>query len=551
MSSTLDYQDKQNSEAAQISLEAALASCKSTREKIYAYTLDPNVEDNLHEKIEGWIGFLIIINLFALVVERIPSIFEPNAALFHVFDVFSVIVFTIEYLLRLYLAPEDHEFKNKKIPHASYFLSPFALIDFCAVAPFYFQAFIPIDLRVLRFLRLLRMLKLFRVLIPAYKEFQELNANRTFRQKMHALVFPSPYGGALSGMFENVIVWWVVISVIAVIFESVESIHYIFNAQFIIVDSIAVGLFSIEYFLKLYSCVEDPQYKDWMTGRIKHSLKFSSIVDFLAIVPFFLELFLHHQFDLRFLRIFRLMRLLKLSKQNNSTEVLKRVFTRETPILAASLFVMMLMVVLAASLVYLIEHDAQPDKYENIPSSIYWAVITLSSVGYGDLTPVTTVGRLMTIFMAMIGVGIFAIPSALLAASFSDELLKDKINLSAKFYQRLKSGLPVNEKDHYVISEAAKINLSGEQIKGIIDEVCYNFKVEEDLIKQPLAEIASNPDHALEHFVKTLSRIRQLGIMLQYGPKEINEQLTHLLSPGEAQLWREIQGSNSFLKSAN
>jgi hypothetical protein len=245
------------------------------------------------------------------------------------------------------------------------------------------------------------------------------------------------------------------------------------------------------------------------------------------------------------------MRLLKLSKQNNSTEVLKRVFTRETPILAASLFVMLLMVVLAASLVYLIEHDSQPDKYENIPSSIYWAVITLSSVGYGDLTPITAVGRLMTIFMAMIGVGIFAIPSGLLAASFSDELLKDKINLSAKFYQRLKSGLPVNEKDHYVISEAAKINLSGEQIKGIIDEVCYNFKVEEDLIKQPLAEIASNPDHALEHFVKTLSRIRQLGILLQYGPKEINDQLTQLLSPGEAQLWREIQGSNSFLKSAN
>jgi len=243
------------------------------------------------------------------------------------------------------------------------------------------------------------------------------------------------------------------------------------------------------------------------------------------------------------------MRLLKITKQNNSTAVLKRVFTRETPILAASLFIMMLMVVLAASLAFLMEHDSQPDKYENIPSSIYWAVITLSSVGYGDLTPLTTVGRVMTILMAVIGVGIFAIPSALLASSFADELYADKNNLSIALYQRLKMGFPINLKDEFVLNEGKRLNLSPEQLKGIIDKVQYEFKMTEDLVPQPLLEIADNTDQALEHYVKKLSRIRQLGILIQHEPAETMQKLTNLLTPSEAELWKLIQGTPQFLKT--
>lgn len=549
MSSALNSSSLQTTSSTPLPLADALDRCQTVRQKIYTFLLDPDVEGNKHQQVDGWISLLIILNLFALVVERIPAIFQAHEQLFHVFDVFSVIVFTIEYLTRLYLAPEDKEFKNKWSARGAYVFSPFAVIDFLAVAPFYFQAFLPIDLRVLRFLRLLRMLKLFRVLIPAYHEFMALNAKRTFRQKMYSIVFPSEYGGAIHDMFESLIAWWVVISVIAVVFESVESIHYVLSTQFLIIDSIAVGLFTVEYFLKLYTCVEDPVFKKWFSGRVKHSLKFSSIIDLLAIAPFFLELFLHHLFDLRFLRVFRLMRLLKITKQNNSTAVLKRVFTRETPILAAALFVMMLMVVLAASLAYLMEHDSQPDKYENIPSAIYWAVVTLSSVGYGDLTPVTPIGRIMTILMAVIGVGIFAIPSALLASSFSDELHSDKNNLGIALYNRLKQGLPIDLKNEFVISEGKRLNLSPEQLKGVIDKVTYEFNMSENLVPQPLREIANNTDQALEHYVKKLSRIRQLGILIQHQPAETMQKLTELLSPSEAELWKQIQGSPQFLKT--
>ena len=99
----------------------------------------------------------------------------------------------------------SEEFKKRKYARGSYVVSPFALIDLIAILPFFLQAFIPVDLRALRFLRLLRILKLFRILIPAVKEFAELNRGRTFRQKIHALVFPSEYGGKLHNFFDNLL----------------------------------------------------------------------------------------------------------------------------------------------------------------------------------------------------------------------------------------------------------------------------------------------------------------------------------------------------------
>jgi voltage-gated potassium channel len=147
----------------------------------------------------------------------VPGIYEPNRGLFHFFDIVSIGIFTIEYLLRLYLAPEDAEFKDRKNARLAYVRSPFAIIDFLAVAPFYLQAFLPVDLRVLRALRLLRILKLFRIVVPAYQEFAIKNQGRTFRQKIHALVFESEYGGKLQEFFHTFIAVWVLISVMAVI----------------------------------------------------------------------------------------------------------------------------------------------------------------------------------------------------------------------------------------------------------------------------------------------------------------------------------------------
>ncbi|MEY3766833.1 MAG: hypothetical protein RJB64_1810 [Pseudomonadota bacterium] len=512
------------------------------RKWLYSWLLDPNIPGNKQKQFDKWLGILIVANLFSLVFEQVPAIFEPNKQLFHYFDVFSVIVFTIEYALRFYLAPEDEEFKKKRNARLGFVTSPFAIIDLLAIAPFYLQAFLPVDLRVLRALRLLRILKLFRILIPAYQEFVRANQGRTFRQRIHALVFPSPYGGALHDLFDTFIAVWVLLSVTSVILESVDSIHYILNLQFVVLDSIAVAIFTLEYCMRIYSCVEDPKYQGAIAGRFNQAKSPSTFIDLLAIVPFYLEVFLHHVLDLRFLRIFRLARLLKLTRNSDATTVLFRVIAREWPVMSAASFIMGLLLILTASMGYLLEHEAQPEKFENIPQSIYWAVITLASVGYGDISPVTPWGRAMTSVLALLGIGIFAIPAALLASAFSDELIKDREGLKADLFKILKDGKIEAKEIEFIRTEAKRLHLSVAEINALIDLVIKEKEIEENLKALPVHMIAQRPEHAVEYFKTCISEIRQIEMHMTAGEFENTAKELDRLTQSELQLWRQIQG---------
>ena len=511
------------------------------RKWLYSWLLDPNIPGNFQKAMDKWISYLIIANLFSLIFEHVPAVFEPNKHWFEWFDIFSVAVFTVEYLLRLYLAPEDEEFKNRSNPRLGFVTSPFAIIDFLAVAPFYLQSFIPIDLRVLRLLRLLRILKLFRVLIPAIAEFKELNKNRTFRQKVHALVFPSQYGGTMQHIFEVFIAIWVLLSVLSVILESVKSIQYVLQMQFVVLDAVAVAIFTVEYAMRLYSCVEEPGYKGAFLGRFKQAKSPATFIDFLAILPFFLEVFLHHLLDLRFLRVFRLARLLKLTRGSDATAVLVKVVVREWPVMSAATFIMMLLLVLTASLGYLFEYDAQPEKFENIPTSIYWAVITLASVGYGDISPVTPMGRAMTSILALLGIGIFAIPAALLASAFSDELVKERDALKANLFAILKDGHITDEEALFIRAEAKRLHLTIAEINALIDVVIKEHELEERN-PLPIHKIAENPALAVEHYKALLGQIRQLGIQTNAQEFETAAQTAERLSANELAIWKQIQG---------
>ena len=510
------------------------------RQWMYAWLLDPHIEGNHQKSIDKWIGLLIVANLFALIFEHVPAVFEPYEALFHIFDIVSVVVFSVEYIVRFYLAPEDEEFKKKRFARASYVSSPFAIIDLVSILPFFLQAFIAIDLRFLRLLRLLRILKLFRVLIPAIKEFVVVNRGRTFRQKVHAVVYPSEFGGALHTLFDTFIVIWVIISVLAVILESVHSIHYLLNLEFLILDAIAVSIFTMEYCLRLYCCVEEPGYQKALSGRLKLAKSPSAIIDLLAIAPFFLEVFLHHLFDLRFMRVFRLLRLLKLTRYTGATKSLSQVIVREWPVMAASAFIMLLLVVMTASLGYLFEHEAQPDKFENIPQSIYWAVITLASVGYGDISPITPAGRAMTIVLALIGIGIFAIPAALLSAAFADQLKSDRDTLVNTIYEMLADGQIDDEEAAFIKSESKRLHLSDEDLRRLVEKAKRERELMDDVSVLPLHKIAANPDHALEHFKYLLGQVRQLNLL--GNPEALKQSMDKpdMLTESEKQLWRLI-----------
>ena len=510
------------------------------RKWLYSWLLDPHIEGNYQKSIDKWIVILIISNLFALVFEQIPAIFNAYEKWFHFFDIFSVVVFTIEYLLRFYLAPEDEEFKKRKYARGSYVVSPFALIDLIAILPFFLQAFISVDLRYLRSLRLLRILKLFRILIPAYKEFVLANQGRTFRQKVHAVIFPSAYGGSLHSIFDTFIMIWVIVSVLAVILESVHSIEYLLNLEFIVLDAIAVSIFTLEYCLRMYCCVEEPGYQRAVSGRLKMAKSTSSIIDLLAIAPFFLEVVLHHLVDLRFMRVFRLLRLLKLSRYTSATQSLSKVIAREWPVIAASTFIMLLLVVMTASLGFLFEHEAQPDKFENIPQAIYWAVITLASVGYGDISPITPAGRAMTIVLSLIGIGIFAIPAAILSSAFTDQLKRDREALVNTIYEMLADGHLDEKEIEYIRTESKRLHLSDEEIRLLIDKANRERELMEDVSILPLHKIAANTEHSIEHFKHLLGQVRQLSLLTDQEKFQAAIDNSERLTETDKKLWALI-----------
>ncbi len=510
------------------------------RQRLYRSLLDPHTPGNHHATIDRFIATLIIANLFALLFEHVPAIHDAYAGWFHWFDVVSVGIFTVEYLLRLYLAPEDPEFAGSRFKRLAYMRSPFAIVDLVSILPFFLSMFIHVDLRMLRALRLLRIFKLLRVVVPAIHDFAAMNRGRTFRQKVHALVWPTDHGGKLHEYFDTFIVVWVVISVIAVILESVESIHFILNLEFIILDSVAVAIFTTEYLLRIYSVVEEPGMKGAFAGRLRFARSGSALVDLLAILPFFLEVLLHHLFDLRFLRVFRMMRLLKLSRYTGATKTLVIVMKREWPVLMASAFIMLLLVVLTASLGYLFEHEAQPDKFENIPQSIYWAVVTLASVGYGDISPVTPAGRTMTIILALLGIGIFAIPAALLSSAFSDQLRIERENLQNELFEMLSDGTISDEEQEIIDAEAKRLHLGRDEVDRLIERAKRQRESTSNHALMSMPQLVEQPAAAVERYRELLSQIRQLALLGN------NERMTALIETGdrasgfEREAWRWI-----------
>ena len=479
--------------------------------RVYSFLLDPDVEGNLQGLIEGFVACLILLNVGLMLLETIPQIYEPYAKLFHSIETVSIYIFTLEYVVRFALAPYQKDLIGKRFPRLSYAGSPFAVIDLLSILPFYLSAFIALDLRVLRVLRLLRLLKLFRILIPAWKEFRHLNKGRTFRQHVHAIVWPSRFGGQIHHFFDLFIIVWVVLSVISVLLETVESVHYILAMEFAVLDSVAVAIFTTEYLMRMYSCVEDPRFQSTYAGRARYGFTPGAVIDALAVMPFFLEALLHHLFDLRFLRIFRMLRLLKLTRFSDATKLVWDGIKREAGTIGASFFVLLLVIILCGSLGYLLEHAAQPDKFESIPGAIYWSVITLSSVGYGDISPITPMGRFITSFMALLGIALVAIPSGILSAAFTDQLRIERESIGAKIAAMMSSGKANSDEQALLQDDARRLHITDAELEAMIKLAERNRLMDKNIRTEFNLNAASQDGElAFEQFRSLVSQMKQI-----------------------------------------
>jgi voltage-gated potassium channel len=152
-----------------------------------------------------------------------------------------------------------------------------------------------------------------------------------------------------------------------------------------------------------------------------------SIVDFFAILPFYLPFFI--PFDLRFIRIlrlFRVVRILKLGHYSESIKTFERVVVKRWHELAMAFFAIIVVIVMCSSVMYYAEHEAQPEKFASIPESLWWATITLATIGYGDVYPITPLGKIIGAIIALMGIAIYALPTGIVAAGFVEEIYANK-----------------------------------------------------------------------------------------------------------------------------
>jgi len=216
----------------------------------------------------------------------------------------------------------------------------------------------------------------------------------------------------------------ILISVVTVILETVDEYDAAYGNLFHSIEIVSVSIFTVEYLLRLWIAPLDPKYSGRF-GRLRYALSLMAIIDLVAILPTFLPMFFPMDLlILRFFRTFRLFRLFKMSRYVQSLNTLDDAIIAKKEELLVSTAMIAMLLLFSSSLMYLVEHEAQPDKFPSIPAALWWGVVTLTSVGYGDTFPITPLGKLLGGFTAFLGVAMFALPTGIFAAGFAEELAK-------------------------------------------------------------------------------------------------------------------------------
>ncbi len=244
----------------------------------------------------------------------------------------------------------------------------------------------------------------------------------SLRKRLYEIMEGGDHDDRASHIFHFAIVALILLNVAAFVAETVPHLRDGYARWFWAFEVFSVAVFTVEYVLRLWSCVEMPflARKSAWQARAKFARRGPMIVDLIAIAPFYLSLLL--PIDLRILRVLRLLRFLKLSRYSPAMHTLIRVLKNESRPLAGAGFLLIGAVLFASTGIYYLEAEAQPDKFGSVPESAWWAIATLTTVGYGDLAPITGLGKFFGSVVMVAGLCILSLPVAIISAGFAQEV---------------------------------------------------------------------------------------------------------------------------------
>jgi len=227
-------------------------------------------------------------------------------------------------------------------------------------------------------------------------------------------------------IFQIFMVLLISTNVLVVIIETEEVIAENLKSFFYPFEIISVTIFTIEYISRIVVCPLDPKYHGKRFARLRFALTPMMLIDLLAILPFFLPFFVSDLRFIRVIRLFRLFRLFKLARYSEPLQTLGEVLKSKAGDLAVAFFVLFIVLIFSSSLMYHVEHVAQPEVFSSIPASMWWGVVTLTTIGYGDTVPVTTIGKILAAGIAILGIAVYAIPTGIMASAFTEQMNKKR-----------------------------------------------------------------------------------------------------------------------------
>ncbi|QUA54658.1 ion transporter [Aristaeella lactis] len=286
---------------------------------------------------------------------------------------------------------------------------------------------------------------------------------KKIKKRIYEIISKAEEGDLVSKIFDWSIMILIALSIISIILESFVSIYDKYHSVFQIFEVITVVVFTIEYLLRIWTA--DLLFPESKHPRLKYVFSFMAIIDLLAILPFYLPFI---SADLRFLRmmrlfrLFRLLRVFKLGRYFEALQIIVKVIKTSGPQLIMSVVICFFVMLFSAIIMYTVENPVQPEQFPNVISSLWWAICTLTTVGYGDVYPITHVGRLFASLISLVGIGIIAIPTGIIAAGFNQAITRDKEEEVNKTSQGRDA---IEEMDHDDL-----LNLQARIIKKLSDD---------------------------------------------------------------------------------
>jgi len=275
-------------------------------------------------------------------------------------------------------------------------------------------------------------------------------------------------GDRLSQIVDIALIVLISLSALSIILESVDTYERFFREDLYWFEILTIVVFTLEYLARLWSAPDNedaPEGSNWKI-RLHYLITPMAVIDLLAILPFYLTFFI--PFDLRFLRVVRLFRVFKLTRYSGAMGALLAVLKEEASSFAAAIFVMGVLLILTSSGIYLIEHDIQPEAFGSIPAAMWWAMATLTTVGYGDVTPITPMGKFFGSCITIIGVGMVALPAGILASGFSAHVRRTREEFSEQLDEALDDGVLTTLEKEQLEELREELGLSHEETNAMV-----------------------------------------------------------------------------------